>query len=101
MRILVVDDDVNFLDVVCHSLAKLGHSIDRARDGQEALDLLQREQIRLVVTDWAMPRLDGIELCKAIRATLPYDVYVIMLTGKSTSVAKMDGLCAGADDYLF
>jgi DNA-binding response OmpR family regulator len=101
MRILVVDDDANFLDVVCHCLGKLGHQVEKARDGQEAIELLQREEIHLVVTDWAMPRMDGIELCKAIRSTIQYDIYVIMLTGKSSSVAKMDGLSAGADDYLY
>src|SRR5438067_45418 len=92
MRILVVDDDVNFLDVIVHTLTKLGHRVEKARDGVEAMEVLKREEIRLVITDWGMPNMDGIELCKAIRATLSYDVYVIMLTGRSTSVAKMDGL---------
>src|SRR6266550_5773469 len=100
MRLLIVDDDTALLNVISRSLSKLGHQVDTAIDGEIALEILKREKITVVITDWGMPKMDGVELCKAIRSQIPYDVYVILLTGRSTSLAQLDSIATGADDYL-
>src|SRR5436309_3001342 len=81
MRLLIVDDDTALLSVISHSLTKLGHQVSTATDGVAALELLHKEQFPLVITDWGMPKMDGVQLCRAIRTEIKYDVYLILLTG--------------------
>lgn len=101
MHILIVDDDEFALSVVDRTLARLGHSTTLAHDGVEAMEILRKGEIRLVVTDWDMPKMNGVELCRAIRREdLSGYVYVIMLTGREGAKQRMEGLCAGADDFL-
>lgn len=99
MRILVVEDDPMSRDLVAGTLRRAGHQVETAGDGREALGRLAGGLIRMVVSDWHMPGMDGAELCRAIRASAGPDVYVILLTGKGAA-ARFDGLHAGADDYL-
>ena len=99
MRILVVEDDPMSRDLVAGALRHGGHEVTTACDGHEALAALRAGTIRLVVSDWSMPGMDGADLCRAIRATAAHDVYVILLTGRGAA-ARFDGLHAGADDYL-
>ena len=100
MRILIVDDDPVALDLLEFSLAKAGHEVVRATDGRHALDTVRSDNIRVVITDWQMPNLDGPGLCRGIRsmADVGY-VYVILLTAGDTNSA-VEGLSAGADDLM-
>jgi putative two-component system response regulator len=101
MQILIVDDDDFALSVLENTLARMGYSVMTARDGQEALKVLRETEIRLVVTDWDMPGMNGVELCRAIRREdLSSYIYIIMLTGREGAKQRLEGLCAGADDFL-
>ena len=64
MRILIADDDPVALDLLEFSLAKGGHEVVRATDGRQALDLVRADNIRVVISDWQMPNLDGLGLCR-------------------------------------
>jgi len=101
MRILIVDDDAIALAMLKHGLEHEGHTVITCSDGEEALTILRRETIRLVITDWMMPRMNGLELCRHIRnEEFPGYVYVIVLTSRGGSENVVAGLLAGADDFL-
>lgn len=101
MQVLIVDDDDFALEILDNTLSRLGYSAVKARHGAEALEILRGGDIRLVVTDWEMPGMNGIELCRFIRREdLTGYVYIIMLTGREGKKQRMEGLCAGADDFL-
>jgi diguanylate cyclase (GGDEF)-like protein len=101
MKILIVEDDLmqrRFLQVL---LTQSGREVITAADGEAAWEMLQKERIQIVITDWMMPVLSGPELIKRIRATnLPHYTYLVLLTSKSTQNSIVEGLKAGADDYL-
>ncbi len=101
MNVLIVDDDPIALELLKDTLADAGHQVHCAPDGREALEILSRVDCEVVVSDWEMPNLDGIELCRAIRrgATAGY-VYVILLTGHNSVSERVTGLSAGADDFM-
>lgn len=100
MRILIADDDAMALDLLEHTLAKAGHEIVRAGDGRQALDLVRAGNFRLVVSDWQMPNLNGLDLCRAIRRDSGGGyVYVILLTA-TDAASNIEALSAGADDIL-
>jgi putative two-component system response regulator len=100
-QVLIVDDDDFALDILENILSRLGFTAVTARDGQEAMEILRRGEIHLVITDWDMPTMTGVELCRAVRRedTSGY-VYIIMLTGREGARQRMEGLCAGADDFI-
>ena len=99
--ILVVDDDQDIASFVAFNLEIQGYEVMRAKDGQEALELLETRRPDLAVIDWMMPRMDGVELTQRLRAEpLTSALPVIMLTAKSMSIDKVLGLTAGVDDYL-
>jgi len=101
MRILVVDDDRATRLLLSKILSRWEHEVFTASDGVEALELLEREKVQLVISDWSMPRMDGLELCRRIRATrFPGYVYVIMLTAKDTKSELVAAMEAGADDFI-
>ena len=101
MNILVVDDDKISRLTIAHTLKNAGYDVVSACDGREALELLRSNPISLVVTDWNMPHLNGVELCREIRrANFPRYVYVILLTGHAELQDTLDGLEAGADDFI-
>ena len=101
MRILIVDDNKIALTVLRSALVQSGHEVVTAADGRQALAMLREGGCRLVISDWEMPVMDGIELCRAIRSEdlLGY-VYVILLTGHNSLVERVEGLRAGADDFI-
>jgi diguanylate cyclase (GGDEF)-like protein len=99
--ILVVDDDQDIASFVEFNLKVHGYDVIRARDGQDALELMETNRPDLAVVDWMMPRMDGVELTRRLRAEpLTSALPVIMLTAKSMTVDKVVGLTAGVDDYL-
>ena len=101
MNILVVDDDAVCRLAISQTLRQAGYEVVVACDGQEALNLLHENPIHLVVSDWSMPNLNGVELCRAVRsADLRHYVYFIMLTSHSQPQDTLDGLEAGADDFI-
>lgn len=101
MKILIVDDDTLDREVLKDSLILAGHEIRIARDGAEAWEMLCDDPCRMVITDWVMPGMDGVILCRRIReAKLPHYVYVILLTARATDLDVEEGLAAGADDIL-
>ncbi len=101
MRVLVADDDDISLEMVRHLLEWEGHEVVVARDGREALDRIRGEEISLVVSDWEMPRMSGIELCEAIRGEdMARYVYVVLLTCCNSSEEIVEGMGAGADDFI-
>ena len=97
-RVLVVDDDREIVKAIDILLRKEGYEVLKAYDGLQALDILAREQVRLVLIDVMMPRLDGLSALMRIRerANIP----VIVLSAKSEETDKVLGLSMGADDYV-
>ena len=101
MKVLIAEDDPVALRVLEATLLKLGHEPVVARDGEQAWTLLSEANLRLVVSDWLMPRLDGLELCRRIRAQEGRYVYFILLTGMSASEENQQlAVEAGVDDFL-
>ncbi|MBI5864352.1 MAG: diguanylate cyclase [Planctomycetes bacterium] len=101
MRALVVDDDEVSLDIVSNILSEHGYEVSAARDGCEALGVVERGVSQLVVTDWEMPRMGGLELCRRIRdSDFSGYIYIIMLTGHHSEKQRLQGIYAGADDFL-
>jgi putative two-component system response regulator len=101
MQVLIVDDSKIALTIARNALVQSGYEVLTASNGQEALAILHSTPCRLVITDWEMPEMNGIELCHAIRAEdmLGY-VYLILLTGRNLVEEKVEGLRAGADDFI-
>jgi DNA-binding response OmpR family regulator len=97
-RILVVDDDETVRDVVRRYLERAGHVVRQASDGEIALRLLSAEPPDLVVLDLMLPGIDGVEVCRRIRAAA--DIPVIMLTALGEESDRILGLRIGADDYV-
>jgi len=97
-RILVVDDDPMVATTVQRVLRPEGYEVDVALGGQEALERARAHQPDLVVLDLMMPGIDGLEVCRQLRATgtLP----ILMLTARSGTLDRVRGLDTGADDYL-
>ncbi len=99
MRILVVDDDRAVRDSLRRSLEFNGYTVDLASDGAEALAVVPRVAPDAIVMDVMMPRLDGLEATRALRAA-GNDVPILVLTARDAVSDRVDGLDAGADDYL-
>jgi two-component system response regulator MprA len=98
-RILVVDDDPKVLSLMRRGLSFAGYTVDLAADGSEALELARERPPELVVLDLMLPGLDGLEVCRRLRAGDP-ELPVLMLTAKGRVSDRVAGLDAGADDYL-
>jgi DNA-binding response OmpR family regulator len=100
MKVLVVDDEVDVTEVVnlCFSLRWPEAEVVSAKEGDEALQLIEKERPDLVLLDIMLPGMDGFEICQEIRRFS--DVPVVMLTAKDTEVDKVRGLEMGADDYI-
>src|SRR5918992_1128486 len=96
-RILLVDDEA-IQTLLAYPLRKDGYEVISAQDGREALDRFAEQRFDLVVLDIMLPRLDGIEVCRRLRARS--QVPIIMLTAKDDEVDKVVGLEMGADDYI-
>jgi C4-dicarboxylate-specific signal transduction histidine kinase len=101
MKVLIAEDDSASRMALMAILRKWGHEVIVAEDGNQAWELLQRENPKLAILDWMMPGIEGIELCRRIREQSDCDyVYVILLTAKVEKEDIVAGLDAGADDYI-
>lgn len=100
-RVLVVEDDPMSQAQLISALEKEGYGFAVARNGQEAIDLYSEEFFSIIITDWVMPEMDGLELCRLIRSMkIDRYIYIIVLTAKSTKTDLIQGLEAGADEYI-
>ncbi len=100
-NLLIVDDSQSFRFVLKKLLSRLGFTVFEAGDGQAALDILASEDIPVVICDWEMPGMDGIEFCRTVRRAYPDDYkYILMLTSHDESTAIEVLFDAGADDYI-
>jgi two-component system cell cycle response regulator len=100
-HVLVADDSPVYRKLVEGTLAQQGYSVSFAKNGREAIDLVSQNHPTLLITDWEMPDLTGIELCGHIRRCENTSfTYVILLTSKTNKDQLIEGLAAGADDYL-
>lgn len=97
-RILIVDDEMNIREVLAHYLESEGFLVTQACDGVEALAAAEAQPPDLVILDLMLPRLDGIEVCRRLRATSA--VPILMLTARGEEVDKLVGFTVGADDYV-
>lgn len=96
--ILIADDDHKITEMLRRTLSYEGYSVLTAADGQEALALAQAQRPDLVILDWMMPKLDGVEVARRLRAAdgMP----ILMLTARDAVEDRVEGLDGGADDYL-
>jgi sigma-B regulation protein RsbU (phosphoserine phosphatase) len=102
VKILAVEDDPVARAVLRQALRRLGHESIEAADGEAAWEILQTESVRVVVSDWMMPRSDGLDLCRRIRGRVGADyIYFILLTSRdATQENQTASADAGVDDFL-
>jgi diguanylate cyclase (GGDEF)-like protein len=101
MNILVAEDDRVSALRLCRALEKMGHAVDVVSDGAEAWRRVCEGRVGLLISDWEMPAMDGLELCRRIRARPDaLYTYIILLTARDTRDDRVAGLQAGADDFL-
>ncbi len=98
-RILVVDDEQSIVDAVATALRYEGYDVSEATTGHEALEAVAREEPDLVVLDWMLPDVQGIEVGRRLRAR-GFKTAVLFLTAKDTTENKVEALRAGGDDYV-
>lgn len=99
--ILVVDDDPDICALLEFKLTSGGHVVSVENDGEAALAALEQQNVDLVLLDWMMPRMGGLEVCLAMRADERFTaIPVLMLTAKAQEADVQRGLAAGADDYI-
>jgi two-component system, cell cycle response regulator len=99
--ILLAEDDPVTRMLMTRFLKKAGYEVDAVTNGSEALDMMTRRYYPMLVTDWEMPHMDGVALCKAVRnMQLDGYVYALLLTARDSKEHIIAGLEAGADDYL-
>lgn len=101
MRVLIVEDDAVTRRALQAVIAGLGHEVAETCDGREAWEQVQAGDFDVVVSDWLMPEMDGLELCRRIRALedRPY-CYVMLVTVRSDSADLVEGIMAGADEFV-
>jgi diguanylate cyclase (GGDEF)-like protein/putative nucleotidyltransferase with HDIG domain len=101
MTILLVEDDASTAHAIARLLGALGHEVVTAAHGVEAWSLIQDHHTPLVLADWMMPEMDGLELCRRIRglAGRPY-TYFVLFTGRCACEDRLEALAAGVDDFL-
>lgn len=97
-KILVVDDEKEIRNLLDIYLSNEGYKVVKASDGEEALNIVESDNIQLIVLDIMIPKMDGIEVCRKIREKL--SIPILMLSAKSEDMDKIQGIMTGADDYM-
>jgi response regulator RpfG family c-di-GMP phosphodiesterase len=101
MHVMLVEDDSSTLALLEKNIIKWGYDVTTSGNGLDALEIIKNRPIDIIVSDWLMPKMGGLELCEQVRALeLPYYVYVILISAQSTRTDVVRGLEGGADDYL-
>jgi putative two-component system response regulator len=101
VRVLIVDDDEIALELLSATIESAGYEVSTARDGREALETLRTGVFRLVISDWEMPNMNGIELCRRIRERQSSNyIYMILVTSREGAQHVVEGLDSGADDFI-
>jgi putative two-component system response regulator len=100
MQILIVDDSEIALSLLEKVLVQAGHVVDKATNGEEALEWVRRKDHRIIISDWDMPEMDGLTLCRRVRAISTSYVYFMLVTGHNSANDTVTGLSAGADDFI-
>ena len=99
MRLLLVEDDLEIVELLAEALTDENYVVDAATDGQAGWDFVQAFDYDLLLLDWSLPKLDGVSLCRQLRKQ-GYQMPILMLTAKDTTQSQVTGLDAGADDYV-
>ena len=100
-KVLIVEDEKDTSFILDKLLTKNGYEVVIAHNGQEALELLKNFMPRVILADWTMPVMDGLELCNILKADEKYKlIYFIMLTAPASLKDRITGLDVGADDFL-
>jgi two-component system, OmpR family, response regulator MprA len=97
-RILIIEDDTAILKVLQRGLSYEGYMVDVATDGRSGLNIAQNHHPDLVILDWMLPGMDGLDVCRRLR--MQSGLPILMLTAKDTIQDRVQGLDAGADDYI-
>lgn len=97
-KVLVVDDEKEIRELLEINLVNEGYQVIKASNGQEALDILENEEIHLMILDIMMPGMDGLEVCRRVRGK--YNIPILMLSAKAEDMDKIQGIMTGADDYV-
>jgi len=100
-KIVVVEDEKNIVRVLTYNLEREGYQVSVARDGEEALEKIRRQMPDLVILDLMLPKVDGLEVCRQLRAdSRTARLPIVMLTAKTQEADRVVGLELGADDYI-
>lgn len=101
MAILIADDDITSLKLIQRMLESMGYSVIIAKDGVEAWEAYKARKPRIIISDWVMPEMDGLELCRNIRKVPAENyTYIIIVTSKTKTGDLIEAFNAGADDYI-
>ncbi len=103
LNVLVVEDEPSLLLSITHAIKHLGHRVVSAANGHDALQKLQQQPIDVIISDWVMPQMDGLALCREVKKRQTPDddyIYFILLTGQADRDGLMLGLNAGVDDFM-
>jgi two-component system phosphate regulon response regulator PhoB len=101
IRILVADDEPNQLELLTYNLIQADYEVLRAEDGRQALDMIEEHRPDLVIIDWMMPHMSGIDLCRTLRArSVTKHLPIIILSARGEEGDRTLGLDIGADDYI-
>ena len=100
-KVLVVDDEVNITQILEFSIGAEGFEVISAQNGEEAIEKARREQPDLIILDIMMPKIDGYEACRILKANpLTKNIPVVLLTAKGRDIDKRLGMEVGATDYI-
>jgi putative two-component system response regulator len=101
MNILVADDDAGTLALLDKCMTKWGYHVLKASNGRQALELITDQHVDIIVSDWLMPEINGLELCAQVRAlNLAYYIYIILISAQDTRTDVVRGLKGGVDDFI-
>ena len=100
-NILIADDEPNQLELMSFNLSNAGYSIIKAKNGKEAIELIENHSPDLIILDWMMPKMSGIDVCRTLRSrSETKQIPIIILSARSEDSDKSLGLDTGADDYI-
>jgi len=102
LKILTVEDDLVARKILVQALHRLGYATVEAANGEEALQVMEKESVRVIVSDWLMPGIDGLELCRRIRFRVnsEYTYFILLTSREADATNQREAIEAGVDDFL-